>query len=69
MTINIVPSTTVLSVDNGAVIWILLSLDNLDFIAIKILEPTAKDPLKSKLINKSLITCKGSVEHNISQAV
>lgn len=40
MTINIVPSTTVLSVDNSAVIWILLSLDNLDFIAIKILDPT-----------------------------
>lgn len=42
MTINIVSSTTVLSVDNSAVTWIFLSLLYLDFIAIEILHPTAE---------------------------
>lgn len=53
MTINIVSSITVLSVDNSAVIWILFSLDNLDFlsyyyITTKILDPTAEKTFKNK---------------------
>lgn len=47
MTINIVVFVTKLSVDNGAVIRILLSLDNLDFTAIKDLDPTADSLLKT----------------------
>lgn len=51
MTINIVSSITVLSVDNKAVIWILLSMDNLDFIAIKNTGSRCKNNLSYKLKN------------------
>lgn len=52
VTINIVSCLTVLSVHNSAVIWTLLSPDNLDFIAIEILDPTVKAFSKNNNKNK-----------------
>ena len=52
MTINIVPCITVLSADNGAVVWILLSRDNLDFIAIKM-----QDSTRRPWLDKTILLC------------